>query len=271
MYCDLNIIHPQSTLQSPNDLLELITSAICDGYSILAINHIKTGLVANETISKNVELFSNKDNIKKYYEQNCVKFLNGENNHIMNWDNIKILNRLTIEISEQKELYQLSCPNNYMKSFDIIAVKPMNDKIFESCLSSEINCDIIVLNFDVKYSFMSKKHLITSSLEKGVFYEVEYGKFVTNNESRGVFISNFLLFNDIIKGKNLIISSGAENYFMHRSPFDITTVFETIFELKHDIIKPMICENCQKVILKCIQRKYYKTTVNININNTYKQ
>ena len=52
MYCDLNIIDPQSTLHSPNDLLELITSAICDGYSILAINHIKTGLVANETIEK---------------------------------------------------------------------------------------------------------------------------------------------------------------------------------------------------------------------------
>jgi len=37
----------------------------------------------------------------------------------------------------------------------------------------------------------------------------------------------------------------------------------------------MLCENCEKVILKSIQRKYYKTVMNIemgqeiNINNKY--
>ena len=29
----------------------------------------------------------------------------------------------------------------------------------------------------------------------------------------------------------------------------------------------MICENCQKVILKSHQRKFFKTTVNVEINN----
>ena len=266
MYCDLSIV--DSSTNTQNDILELITSAICDGYSIVAVNHIKRGIIVNEAISKDISFYSNKDNVKAFYEKNCVKFLNGENSKIVNWEKIKIYNRLTIEIADQKELFQLGNQNAFMKSFDIIAVKPLNDKIFESILSAEVNCDIIVINLEEKLSYMSKKHLLQSSIDKGVFFEIEYGKFVTNNESRGTFISSFLLFNDILKGKNIVISSAAENFFMHRSPFDITTVFETIFNLKHDIVKPMICENSQKVILKSIQRKFYKTTVDTKINNS---
>ena len=54
---------------------------------------------------------------------------------------------------------------------------------------------------------------------------------------------------------------------MHRSPYDVITIFETIFDIKNNIIKNMICENCQKVILKSHQRKFFKTTVDVNIKD----
>ena len=44
-------------------------------------------------------------------------------------------------------------------------------------------------------------------------YEIEYGKFITDNESRSNFISNFILLNQVLKGKNLIISSGLNDFF----------------------------------------------------------
>ena len=70
-----------------------------------------------------------------------------------------------------------------------------------------------------------------------MFFEIEYGKFITDNESRNTFISNFILLNQVLKGKNIIISSGAENLFMMRNPEDIITIMETIFDMKKHGIK----------------------------------
>ena len=40
---------------------------------------------------------------------------------------------------------------------------------------------------------MTKKKLFQTSADKGMFFEVEYGKFITDNESRSPYISNFIL------------------------------------------------------------------------------
>ena len=53
--------------------------------------------------------------------------------------------------------------------------------------------NVISVYSDEKYSFNNKKYLIYEDVEKGMFFEVNYAKFVVNNESRRMFISNFIL------------------------------------------------------------------------------
>jgi ribonuclease P/MRP protein subunit RPP1 len=142
-------------------------------------------------------------------------------------------------------------------------VKPKNDKILENCLMTELNCDIITIDLYDKFSFMSKKKLLQTAADKGMFFEVEYGKFIVDNESRSNFISNFILLNEVLKGKNLIVSSGAENIFMQRNPEDIIIILETIFDIKKNMAYKMVTENPIKAVLKSKQRKLYKTTLEI--------
>ena len=272
MYYDLGIIFNDKDKDKKNliDFYELLTSAIIDGYKIIAINIIRSGIVDKENIN-NIEinkiLFNNKDNelIKEIYSKYCIKFLNGENSKLINWNKIKILSKITIEINDMKEIYQFSNQNNFISNFDILSIKPKNDKIFEYILSSDINTDIITLDLEEKFSFIQNKKLILLSLKKNYFYEIFYGKFITNNESRGTFISNFLLLNEIIKGKNLILSSFSNNFFMQRSPYDLITIFQTLFEINNNIVKQLISENCEKLIIKTIQRKFYKSTIDVKI------
>ena len=182
---------------------------------------------------------------------------------LINWDKIKILSRLTLELSEQKDLFPLTKSNDILKKFDIVAIKPKNDKILEHILMSEINCDIITIDLYDKFSFMSKKKLFQTCADKGMFFEIEYGKFITDNESRSNYISNFILLNNVLKGKNLIMSSGAENLFMQRNPEDVITILETIFDIKKDLAFKMVTENPIKAVLKGKQRKLFKTTLDI--------
>jgi len=273
MYYDLGIIFNDKEKDKKNliDFYELLTSAIIDGYKIIGINIIRKGIIDKENIN-NIEInkiLFNKDIeiIKEIYSKYCIKFLNGENNKLIEWNKIKILSKLTIEINDIKEFFQFSNQNNFILNFDILSIKPKNEKIFEYILNSDINIDIITLDLDEKFSFIQNKKLMLLSLKKNYFFEIFYGKFIINNESRATFISNFLLLNEIIKGKNLILSSFSDNFFMQRSPFDVITIFQTIFDVNNNMIKQLISENCEKLIIKSIQRKFFKSTINVNIVN----
>lgn len=260
-YCDLCLNRKDES--NNMNFNELLSCAILDNYQIIAINQNRKGIIPEEKKSNSDNLL-NKESIQELYLKNSTKFLNVQKNDLINWDKIKIYKRLTIEISEQKEIFQFTKPNNYLKNFDILAVKPLNDKMLESCLMTDLNCDIINIDLYEKFSFMSKKKLFQTAADKGMFFEIEYGKFITDNESRNTFISNFLLLNQVLKGKNIIISSGAENLFMMRNPEDIITIMETIFDMKKHIVYKMITENPIKGILKSKQRKLFKTALGIS-------
>ena len=261
-YCDLCLTKKDEA--SDTHFNELLSCAILDNYQVISINQTRKGIIPEEKKQKNKDNnIINKDLIQELYTKNSLKFLNVQKKDLINWDKIKIYKRLTIEISEQKEIFQLTKLNNYLKSFDILAVRPKNDKILESCLTSELNCDIINIDLYEKFSFMSKKKLFQTAADKGMFFEIEYGKFITDNESRSNFISNFILLNQVLKGNNIIISSGAENVFMQRNPEDVLIILETIFDIKKHMAYKMITENPIKAVLKSKQRKLFKTTLGI--------
>ena len=263
-YCDLCLNNKEGINNTAN-FNELLSCAILDNYQILSINQTQKTLILDE---KKQKIATNIYNINKpllqdLYKKNSQRFLNIQKSELINWDKIKVLSRLTLEVTEQKDIFVISKSNEIFKKFDIIAIKPKNDKILENILMSEINCDIITIDLYEKFSYMSKKKLFQTSADKGMFFEIEYGKFITDNESRSNFISNFILLNNILKGKNLIISSGAENLFMQRNPEDVITILETIFDIKKDQAFKMITENPIKAVLKGKQRKLFKTTLDI--------
>ena len=267
-YSDLCLNHKED-LNNAN-FNELLSWGILDNYQILSINQTHKAIILEDKNKKiNTNIFNiNKELLQDLYEKNSIKFLNVQKLDLINWDKIKILSRLTIEISEQKDLFQITKSNDMIKKFDIFAIKPKNDKILENILMSEINCDIITIDLYEKFSFMSKKKLFQTCANKGMFFEIEYGKFITDNESRSSYISNFILLNNVLKGKNIIVSSGAENVFMQRNPEDIITILETIFDIKKDEAFKMITENPIKAVLKGKQRKLFKTTLDIVKNES---
>ena len=154
-YCDLCLNKKDET--NSLNFNELLSCSILDNYQILSINQTMKGIVPEGKNQSNNNIL-NKKLIQELYTKNSLKFLNVQKKDLINWDKIKVFNRLTIEISEQKELFQLTKPNNFVKNFDILAIKPKNDKILESCLMTELNCDIITIDLYEKFSFMPKKN-----------------------------------------------------------------------------------------------------------------
>ena len=147
MYYDLYINYENPgniTKEKYSDYCEILTSAICDNYQILAVNTKRKGVV------NAIDINSYKDaDLKLIFQTYSLKFLNSSNinQSFIDWDKIKILSRLTIDINDAKEIFQFSNPNVALKSYDILSVQPKNEKMFEMCLN-DLNVDLISLNLE---------------------------------------------------------------------------------------------------------------------------
>jgi ribonuclease P/MRP protein subunit RPP1 len=227
----------------------------------MAINVFRKGVLnINDTCS-----FKDFD-LPTMYKNYSIKFINSKMENFIEWDKIKILTRVTIDIGESKETFQFSNPNKAISSFDILAISPRNEQMFDVACG-DINIDVITINFEEKVNFALRKTTILNAIKRGVFFEIIYNEFIKSDSKRGIFISNVLLLLDVTKGENVIISSGSNSFFYHRSPYDIITIFETIFEMKKDEVQKLLTSNCEKLIVKSIQRKYYKTVITLDNNN----
>lgn len=107
MYYDLclNYENPKDQdIEKLNDLAELFTSLIVDGYKIFAINTQRKGVISpNEHVQTKKQF-----DLKQFYSKFCLKFVNAEICEFVDFSKFLILNRLTLEIANSKEMYQFS-------------------------------------------------------------------------------------------------------------------------------------------------------------------
>ncbi len=96
----------------------------------------------------------------------------------------------------------------------------------QSC--GDLNVDIVSIPLEEKINFNLKKNMIRAAINRGIFFEICYCEFIKDLQKRSVFISNVLSILDVTKGKNVIISSGCDNFLYHRSPYDIMVMYYSI-------------------------------------------
>jgi ribonuclease P/MRP protein subunit RPP1 len=229
-----------------------------DGYNIFAINVNKGGILGANDVNSFKEF-----DLKTMYENYSIKFINSVENNFIEWDKIKLFSRVTLDLTKVDQKHQLANPNKALESYDIIAVLPRNETLFDAACK-DLDIDIISINFEEKMNFALKKTAILNAIKRGVFFEIIYNEFIKDDNKRSIFISNVMLLLDVTKGENVVISSGSNSFFYHRSPYDIITIFETIFDVKKDNMQKLISANCERLIIKALQRKYYKTVITLD-------
>lgn len=58
-----------------------------------------------------------------------------------------------------------------MKSYDLVAVQPTADKIFQECCQS-LDVDIITFDLSQKMDFRIKRNTVKSAMTRGVVFEI---------------------------------------------------------------------------------------------------
>jgi len=247
MFCDFNIPYPLQNNGKLNEeqiinLKKILNMLQKFGYEAVAFNNTISGKIPNNA-SNPIQTFpidtsDNKKDIKQY-------------------------SRLTIIINDASQNYALNSNNETISAYDILAVQPQNEKIFQVACSV-LDVDIISLDFSTRLPFYLKLPMVNLAIERGIHFEITYGASLRDNSARKYLISNAANLVRVTRGKNIIISSEAQKALEIRGPYDIINL-ASIFGLNQALAKNCLTNNCRKVLLHSKTRKnIHKGVVSIS-------
>ncbi|XP_051134696.1 protein GAMETOPHYTE DEFECTIVE 1 [Andrographis paniculata] len=170
--------------------------------------------------------------------------------------------RLTVIVDSPAQASALNSGNPVLKSYDIVAVRPMNQNAFDqACQTSEV--DMIAIEFSDKLPFRLKQPMVKAAVKRGVYFEITYSGLISDAQSRRQIIANCKLLVDWTRGQNLIISSAASSATELRGPHDAANLLSLV-GLPIERAKAAISKNCRSLLANTLKkRRFYKEAIKV--------
>ncbi|CAI9105258.1 OLC1v1004142C1 [Oldenlandia corymbosa var. corymbosa] len=172
--------------------------------------------------------------------------------------------RLTVVVDSPAQTAALNSGNPVLKSYDIVAVRPLNQNSFEqACQTAEV--DIIAIDFSEKLPFRLKQSMVQAAVKRGVYFEISYSGLIVDAQSRRQLISTAKLLVDWTRRKNLIVSSAAPSAAELRGPYDVANLL-FLLGLPFEHAKAAISKNCRSLIEVALRKKqYFKEAIKVEV------
>ncbi|XP_030748023.1 ribonuclease P protein subunit p30 [Sitophilus oryzae] len=129
------------------------------------------------------------------------------------------LTRLTIKVTFQENLHRILKSPNY-KKYGLVGFVPMTHTAF-MFVCSNVEADIISFDPENKIPIRLSRKVYSKLVDKGYHFELLYGPAIEDSTKRRNLIQMAHLFHTFGKSRNIIISSGAVQHNLIRSPYDI--------------------------------------------------
>ncbi|XP_017068495.2 ribonuclease P protein subunit p30 [Drosophila eugracilis] len=176
---------------------------------------------------------------------------------------LKILQRITILYVDVSVAHAMSVSLN-LRKFNIIAGQPKTDSALTHCCTS-FNGDLITFDHVAGSRLLVNRKAYQVAVRRGMFFEIKYAPAIVDSNNRKDMIKIAQNFCTKGKSKNIIFSSGAENRFQLRGPYDIANL-AFIFGLSEDQGKNAVDRHCRQVFLKAESRRLGKVIMFVKGN-----
>ncbi|KAG5518930.1 hypothetical protein PMAC_002461 [Pneumocystis sp. 'macacae'] len=163
---------------------------------------------------------------------------------------MRILSRVTIVLDEGSQNYNLYSATD---TFDILAVRPTSEKMFQHVCTS-MDVDIISLDMSQRLPFYIKHSTVGVAITRGIRLEICYASGISDINCRRHLICNASALVRATRGKGIIISSEASNLMYCRSGYDIINL-STFWGLSQEKGRNAIGKEAKSVIIHGEARK----------------
>ena len=238
-YYDLNVLvddeNPSVTVRKVEQLISL-------GYQVVALNRIHTVCAKRKSNGKKVV---KKTDVNTISPENILAML--ENRP----DNFKLLSRVTVLLESHEHVRELQ--SDYVKSFDIVAVRPTSLKLFQQVCTQIELVDIISMELDSRVPFKTGYKAFGAAVARGIFVEISYASAIRSSSLRQSVLANGIHIATRCRGRGIILSSSAEHYMEFRAPYDVANL-GLLFGLTERNSKLAVTKNCYDVTLHAYSR-----------------
>ena len=100
------------------------------------------------------------------------------------------------------------------------------------------NYDMISLDMALKMPFMLKRNPMYEALRKNKFFEIQYSA-MFEDSSRVVCMTNMINVIKATGGKNIVVTSHANSYMLHRTPYDAAALLVSLGLNKNQVLAAM--------------------------------
>ncbi|KAL3334166.1 hypothetical protein AABB24_030764, partial [Solanum stoloniferum] len=256
---DRNIVTEKKTLKAIR--LKLIIKAMELGYTGIAYNRTFRG-VMSESDRCCIPLFPLSSVLKLAPSLSSAVEFHRKLLNVPVSATFRQYTRLTVVVDSSSQASALNSGNPILKSYDIVAVRPLNQQAFEqACQVSEV--DIIAIDFLDKLPFRLKQSMVKAAIQRGVYFEITYSSLISDAQMRRQTISNAKLLVDWTRGKNLLFSSAAPSVTELRGPYDVANL-ASLLGLQLERAKAALSKNCRTVITNALRKKcYHKEAIKV--------
>ncbi|KAK6786152.1 hypothetical protein RDI58_014677 [Solanum bulbocastanum] len=256
---DRNIVTDKKTLKAIR--LKLIIKAMELGYTGIAYNRTFRG-VMSESDRCCIPLFPLSSVLKLALSLSSSVEFHRKLLNVPVSAPFRQYTRLTVVVDSSSQASALNSGNPILKSYNIVAVRPLNQQAFEqACQVSEV--DIIAIDFSDKLPFRLKQSMVKAAIQRGVYFEITYSSLISDAQMRRQTISNAKLLVDWTRGKNLLFSSAAPSVTELRGPYDVANL-ASLLGLQLERAKAALSKNCRTVITNALRKKcYHKEAIKV--------
>ncbi|KAJ4970596.1 hypothetical protein NE237_003695 [Protea cynaroides] len=244
-----------------NARLKLLVKAMEMGYTGVAYNRFMSG-VMSDSDRCTISLFPLSSLLKAAPTLSASVTFHREILGVPLNSPFRQYTRLTVSVDTPRQADALNSGNPVLKSYDLVAVCPLNQLAFErACKLSEV--DIIAIDFSQRLPFRLKLPLVKAAMERGIYFEIVYTPLISDVLARRQLISNAKLLVDWTRGKNLIISSASLTANELRGPYDVANL-STLLGLSMERAKEAISKNCRALVANALRKKqWFKEAIKI--------
>jgi len=131
--------------------------------------------------------------------------------------------RLTATLSEAAHAYALNPSNGVTPTYDLVAAVPTTEPLFDQCCR-QLDVDLISLPLAERLPFRLSLPPIAAAIARGVHFEICYAPALRDSSARRNLISNAQQLLRLTRGRNVVLSSGAERPMELRGPHDVANL-----------------------------------------------
>ncbi|KAK7203073.1 RNase P subunit p30-domain-containing protein [Myxozyma melibiosi] len=209
MFYDLNIPWPKNVPASATlefakptgpiaDLFKTVATLVDLGYTTIAYDYEAAGKTSSITSPIQKDVFA------------------------ASFPGITFLSRVTLLLDDAAQAQSLP---SLTKEFDILAVRPTNEKLLLAACTN-LDIDLISVDLSSRLPFYLKHRALGVAVARGIKIEICYSPATRQNDhyARRNLISNAAALFRATRGKGIVISSAAQQALECRGPYDVANL-----------------------------------------------